>query len=81
MTMNTIYRLKTDSSYDGDGYLHTAYGIAAIDTFGNEIRSFSDVFFDKAKAERLITLCNKEKLSLIHLEDIVEDALTKQYML
>ncbi len=77
--MNTIYRLKTDSIYDEEGCLHTVYGIVAVDTFGRVIKSFSDVFFDKVNAEHLVTLCNREKLSLIHLEDVVEDALAEQY--
>ncbi len=77
--MEIVYRLKTDNIYDEEGCLHTVYGIVAIDTFGNEIKSLADVFFDKEKAEQLVTLCNKENLSLIHLEDVVEDALTEQY--
>ncbi len=77
--MEFVYRLKTDSIYDEEGCLHTVYGIAAVDTFGRVIKSFSDVFFDKAKAEHLVTLCNREKLSLIHLEDVVDDALAEQY--
>ncbi len=77
--MEIVYRLKTDNIYDEEGCLHTVYGIVAENAFGKVIKSFLDVFFDKTKAEQLVTLCNKEKLSLIHLEDVVEDALTEQY--
>ncbi len=77
--MKCLYKLTTDFVYDEENKEYVTYGIVAEDAFGKVIKSFSDVFFDKAKAEQLIALCNKEKLSLIRLEDIVEDALTKQY--
>ncbi len=77
--MTCLYKLTTDFVYDEENQEHITYGIAAVDPFGKVIKSFSDVFFDKTKAEHLVTLCNKEKLSLIHLEDVVEDALTEQY--
>ncbi len=77
--MTCLYKLTTDFVYDEENKKHVTYGIAAVDAFGRVIKSFSDVFFDKAKAEHLVTLCNREKLSLIHLEDVVEDALTEQY--
>ncbi len=77
--MEIVYRLKTDTIYDEERCLHTVYGIVAVDTFGKVITSFSDVFFDKSKAEHLVTLYNRENLSPIHLEDIIKDALTEQY--
>ena len=77
--MKCLYKLTTDFVYDEEKKKYVTYGIAAVDTFGRVIKSFSDVFFDKAKAEQLIALCNKEKLSLIHLKDVVEDALAEQY--
>ncbi len=77
--MKCLYKLTTDFVYDEENKEYVTYGIVAEDAFGKVIKSFSDVFFDKAKAERLVTLCNREKLSLIHLEDVVEDALTEQY--
>ncbi len=77
--MTCLYKLTTDFVYDEENKKYVTYGIAAEDAFGKVLKSFSDVFFDKAKAEHLVTLCNREKLSLIHLEDVVEDALAEQY--
>lgn len=73
------YRLKEDIIYDVEGECCTVYGIEAVMPEGSVIQSFSDIFFSRNKAERLVRLCNNEKLALIHLADAVEDALTEQY--
>ncbi len=73
--MTHSYRLVKGFVYDEENKEYVTYGIEAVDPFGRVVKSFSDVFFDKAKAEHLVTLCNSEKLSIIHLEDVVEDAI------
>lgn len=73
--MEIIYTLRIDSVTDEDNCKHNVYGITAIDTFGNILATFEDVFFDKEKAEEFIKLCNEEKLELIHLENVIEDIL------
>lgn len=55
--------------------MHTVYGIDAIGAGGEILSSFSDVFFDRQRAERFAGLCNAGGLSLIHFADAVEDAL------
>lgn len=73
--MSYTYRMRKDSAYDEDENKYTVYGIEAVDPKGNVALSFSDVFFDRQKAERFVNLCNKNGLELIHLADVVEDAL------
>ena len=73
--MEIIYRLKTDKVYDEEGFLHTVYGIEALNAENLIVASVADVFFDKAKATEFITLCNALKLSLIHLPEVIEDIL------
>ena len=73
--MKVTYTLREDAVTDEENCEHLVYGITAIDTFGNVLKTFEDIFFDKQKAEEFIELCNKEKLELIHLEDVVEDVL------
>ncbi len=70
------YCLRIDSYVDEEGKSHTLYGIDAIDNKGLTVLSFPGVFCDKAKAVDLIKLCNEGDLSIIHLANVVEDALT-----
>lgn len=51
-----------------------AYGIEAR-CDGTVVR-YEAVTDDKNAMERLASLCNEEKLSLCHLEDVLEDYLT-----
>ena len=76
--MEIVYRLKTDNVYDEEGFLHTVYGIEALNGESRIVASISDVFFDKAKATEFITLCNALKLSLIHLPEVIEDILERE---
>ena len=69
------YILRTDVVTDEENLKYTVYGITALDSFGNVLNTFEDIFFNKQKAEEFVELCNDEKLELIHLQDVVEDAL------
>lgn len=77
--MKYIYRLneitvKTEEETD-----FIVYGIDAVDKYGNILSSYTDIFFDRTKAEKFVALCNDCKLELIHLPDAVEDAIAEQY--
>lgn len=67
--------MRKDTIYDEDANKYTVYGIEAVDSKGKVLLSFSDIFFDKQKAEHFVNLCNENDLELIHLADVVEDAL------
>lgn len=69
------YILRTDILTDEENRRHTVYGITALDSRGNVLQSVADIFFCKEKAENFITLCNEEKLELIHLQNVIEDVL------
>ena len=73
--MKIIYELRTDIVFDEDNCEYTVYGITALDCFKNVLITVDDIFFDKQKAEEFVGLCNKEKLELIHLKDVIEDIL------
>ena len=77
--MSYTYRLREDTIHDEDGKEYIVYGIEAVNSKKKVLSSFSDIFFDKQKAEAFVNLCNEGKLELIHLADIVEDAITEQY--
>lgn len=67
--------LRTDVVTDEENQKYTVYGITSLDSFGNVLNTFEDIFFSKQKAEEFVELCNDEKLELIHLQDVVEDVL------
>ena len=71
-----IYSLAEGVFTDEEGVIHKTYGISARDFNGNISASFPDIFLDKQNAESLVNLCNKNKLELCHLSDVIEDALT-----
>ena len=73
--MKVKYIMRTDFVTDEDNHRYTVYGITALDNFGNMLKKFEDIFFNKDNAEEFVKLCNEEKLELIHLQDVVEDAL------
>ncbi len=77
--MSYIYYMRTDTIYDEDGKPHIVYGIEAISLQGEVLSSFPDVFFDKQEAENFVKLCNDSGLDIIHLSDVVEDAIVEQY--
>ncbi len=59
----------------------TVYGIEAVSKQGRVLKSYPDLFFDREEAVAFVELCNTEELMLVHLEDVVEDALAAQYSL
>lgn len=77
--MNYIYRLNEITGTDEEGTKHIVYGIDAVDKYGNILGSYTDIFFDRLKAEKFVSLCNECKLELIHLPDVLEDAIIEQY--
>ena len=73
--MVCTYRVRNDIMLDEERQAHTVYGIEAIDTDGEILSSFPDVFADRQHAECFADLCNDEGLSLMHLQYAVEDVL------
>lgn len=62
------------------GISRISYGIAAYanaqeDGTATVLASIGDITSDKQKLEELVFYCNRLKLSVIHLSDVVEDFL------
>ena len=79
--MTITYGLA-EEKYSIGNKTRTSYGIVAYaDADNNDtvtiIASIHDITSDKSKLIKLIELCNSENLSLIHLEDIIEDYIFK----
>ncbi len=77
--MPYTYRLRKDTIHDEEGKEYIVYGIEAVNLKKKILSSFSDIFFDRQKAEVFVNLCNESKLELVYLADVVEDAITEQY--
>ena len=75
--MSSIKYSVFESSIICNGLAQVTYGISAEDTSsrGLPIVCIQDITSDKNSLEHLVDLCNRKNLSLIHLNDVVEDFL------
>ena len=73
--MKVHYCLRMDVILREDGVLYIAYGLDAVDADGRILRSVPDVLLDRQRVMDLIDRCNALELSLIHLDDVIEDLL------
>lgn len=74
--MEHKYIMVENKYYDGTSKI--SFGIAYAEIYDNEttvIKTISDITCDKQAIEKLIHLCNDLDLSIIHIEDVVEDFL------
>lgn len=72
----------TEESYSLGGECRTFYGIAAYavsddDKTATIILSVHDICAEKQKLTDLVEKCNCLKLSVIHLEDVIDDFLAE----
>lgn len=75
--MGYLYRLRSDVITDDDGVEVIVYGVDVFDRATDKVlKSIPDIFVDCVTAKAFIELCNSEKLNLVHMEDVIEDALT-----
>ena len=80
--MNNITYAVSEERYTFGGESRTSYGIVAYsnaDQDGSKtiVASVRDVTSNKTVLEKLVNDCNRLELSIIHLNDIVEDFLAK----
>lgn len=55
---------------------YTSYGIFAYsEEVHSALKFYPDVFLNKASAEQLVNLCNNNSLDIVHLIDVIEDAI------
>lgn len=76
--MSHTYQLNETTVKDNDGIIHTLYGIDAVNNKDEVVKSFTKIFYARSKAIDLVTLCNECELSIIHLENVVDDVLYDQ---
>lgn len=62
--------MKEDADIEGRTY--TSCSIAVMD--GDEcLRIIHDVFLDEQEAEEFVGLCNRLEVSVIHIDDVIQD--------
>lgn len=70
------FKVIEDRLHHSDIGNYTAFGICAYhNKTGKHVLSISDVFLNRNDAEALVQRCNLHKLSLVHLADVIEDAI------
>lgn len=72
--MGYIYNLRTDLIAGQNGESHTVYGIDLFEE-GHCVQSVGNIFLDPEEAKKFVSMCNRLKLSKVHLMDVIEDAL------
>ncbi len=70
----------TEEVYSHSGSSRRSYGIAVYsDSSGDGIAtilaSVNDISSDREKLEELVEICNRSELSMIHLNDVIDDFL------
>ena len=70
----------TEEVYSLSGNSRRSYGIAVysnseIDGTATVLTSVNDISSDREKLEELVEICNRAELSLIHLNDVINDFL------
>jgi len=72
--------IAIQQEYGEGGLKKTDYGIAAVTEADGCIvvlQSITAVTPDKLRIQKLVKLCNELELSMIHLEEVVDDFLTE----
>ncbi len=80
MTHSVTYGI-TEEHYTLENTVRCSYGIAAyvdadIDGTATILLSIRDISSDREKLSQLVRECNRSKLSVVHLGDVVDDFLS-----
>ena len=76
--MNTVTYGIVQELYAVETEHRISYGIAAYANMSEDgtatiVASVRDISSDKHQVEELVNLCNHLQLSLLHLDDVIED--------
>ncbi len=75
--MPILYRVSTGYFVDDNRESHITYGLEAINEGGATLFSFSDVYIHEKDAYRLVESCNREQVELVHIMEIIQDAVAE----
>ena len=69
-----VYSL-VESECETDGYSYKGYGLRVQNTRTNDAHIYLDISTNRDDIDKLVRLCNELRLDIIHVEDVIEDAL------
>lgn len=69
-----IYRVVSSVMTDRESGLYRTYGIEACEN-GTPIAAIPDISLDRDAVAGLVLACNRGRLDVVHLHDVVEDFL------
>ena len=69
------YQIRKDVLHNENGQ-YTSYGIN-VSQNGRIIKTIKDISLRKKPLAELVKLCNRLKLSVIHIDDVIDDFLAR----
>jgi len=75
MKDSTYKYVVVSSTFVGVGELRQSYGVAYVDKKLVPIKCYFDLSSDYMAVFELVQLCNRYKMSLLHMEDVIEEFL------
>lgn len=70
--MNNRRYILTKTAFLSEGKLKLLYGVCCIDRW-RTVKNCRGISSNKSSVQELVSLCNKLRLSPVHLADVVED--------
>ncbi len=78
--METYQYILIETTYTANGILYSVYGIAYACLADGEaviLKAVPDLSDDRQRVRRLAERCTQLQLSLLHLDDVIEDFLAE----
>ena len=73
--MKHVYQCIESNFREQEHGEYIAYGIKITDEQNNLLRIVEDISVDKKKIQKLVKLCNRLKVDIEQIDDIIEDFL------
>lgn len=73
--MKHVYQCIESIFHERDRGEYVTYGIKITDKQNNALRVVEDISIDKKKIQKLVNLCNRLKVDIEQIDDIIEDFL------
>lgn len=73
-----VYRVVSCVLSDRESGLYRTYGIEACEN-GKTVALVQDISLDRDAVAKLVRACNRERLEVVHLADVVDDFLADPY--
>ena len=75
--MHCVYKMIVTKEQDEQGRCYIGYGIEASGTERQLLQRVPDLFMDRDRGEQFVNLCNIEEVDIIHLFEVIDNALAE----